>query len=255
MAARRPDHPHRFVRKYWRAGSGFLIMGSQADRAVFKPPAVGTSGTPSAIRSIRSESLCVMDWITTSTLLEDLADADNHTAWERFVGRFRAPMVRFACGMGLSDADAEDVAQETLLAFAEAYRQGRYDRSQGRLSRWLFGIAFRQALGRRRSGARDARLQRQAPTSAFWDQTPDEETASRLWDQQWEQAVLEACLRRVREEVEPMTWRAFERICRSARPAAEVAGELGIEVKAVYNAKYTVMKRIRELRADLERQM
>jgi len=192
-----------------------------------------------------------MDWITTSTILQDLADFSNQSAWERFATRFRSPIVNFARRMGLSEADAEDTAQETLVAFAEAYRQGRYDRTKGRLSQWLFGIAFRQALSERRGAARRARLTAQANGSSFGADVVDD-AAAKLWDQEWEQALLQTCLLRARQEVEPTTFRAFELLMREGRTPADVAAELRVPVKSVYNAKYTVLKRMRELRAGIE---
>ena len=193
-----------------------------------------------------------MDWITTSTILEDLADYAKQDAWTRFGERFRDPIERFARQMGLSHADAEEAAQETLLAFAESYRGGRYDREKGRLSQWLFGIAFRQALATRRSVMRREKVTSQAQDSSFWRNVPDQNSAGRLWEQQWEEAVVELCLRRVRQEVEPATMRAFEAVVCQGQTAAVAARTLGVPVKAVYNAKYTVLKRMRQLRTDLE---
>ena len=94
-----------------------------------------------------------MTWVTTATVLQNLRDYDNREAWGSFAERFRRPVVSFARGMGLKTADAEDVAQETMLAFAEAYRKGSYDPAKGRLSKFLFGIAYRQSLKFRRAGA------------------------------------------------------------------------------------------------------
>jgi DNA-directed RNA polymerase specialized sigma24 family protein len=96
------------------------------------------------------------DWVTTSTILGGLRDFEDRASWERFVARFRAPIVRLALGHGLEAADADDVAQETLVAFADGFRAGRYDAQQGRLSSWLFGIAYRQVLRARapKSGLR-----------------------------------------------------------------------------------------------------
>jgi len=193
-----------------------------------------------------------MEWLTTSTILQDLSDYANRAAWERFSRRFRPPILRFARKLGLSEADAEDAAQEALAAFAAAYREGQYDRSKGRLSRWLFGIAYRQVLGVRRADGRRAQLAQQAERNSFWADVPDENTSSRVWDEEWEQALLEQCLDRVRQEVEPRTMRAFELVMQPDRKPADVAQELGVPIKAVYNAKYTVLKRVRELRAALE---
>ena len=59
-----------------------------------------------------------MTWLTTATVLQKLRDFENRDAWDSFADRFRRPVISFARGMGLKPADAEDVAQETLLAFA-----------------------------------------------------------------------------------------------------------------------------------------
>lgn len=193
-----------------------------------------------------------MEWITTSTILTDLADFTNRQAWERFVHRFRDPIGRFGRQMGLSEADAEEAAQDTLLAFAESFRNGQYDRAKGRLSRWLFGIAYRQLLARRRSAFRRRSVALQTEESGFLDQIPGEADAQQWWEQEWEQAMLELCLHRVRQEVEPPTMRAFELVMRGGRTPAEAAKELGIPTKAVYNAKFRVLKRLRALRREIE---
>jgi RNA polymerase sigma-70 factor (ECF subfamily) len=192
-----------------------------------------------------------MDWLTTSTILQDLGDFSNQVAWRQFAERFRSPIVRFARKLGLSDADAEEVAQETLVAFAAAYRDGRYDRSKGRLSRWLFGIAYRQIRNAQRRVARRAGVEAPPDRSSFWADVPDKE-ASTHWDEQWEQALLDLCLQRVRQEVEPATMQAFELVMQANRSPADVAHELGVPVKTIYNAKYTVLTRVRELCAALE---
>lgn len=192
-----------------------------------------------------------MTWITTATVLQNLRDYHNRDAWGAFTERFRRPIISFARGMGLKTTDAEDVAQETLLAFAEAYRKGQYDSSKGRLSKFLFGIAYRQALKFRRGGAPGAGGGRLAqPESGFWSEVPeaDEARASNIWDTQWESSVLHDCLQQARGEFEPVTFRAFELVVREELEPTAAAAELGINVKSVYNAKHRVLKRIRALR-------
>jgi RNA polymerase sigma factor (sigma-70 family) len=188
------------------------------------------------------------DWITTSTILGGLRDFEDRGAWEHFVARFRAPIVHLAVGQGLKRADAEDVAQESLLAFADGFRAGRYDVSKGRLSRWLFGIAYRQIL--RARGARD---RRDDEMPADLPEIADDAEATRSWDVEWERAILAQCMERARIEVQPQTFRAFELAAIENRDAAAVAEELGIDVRAVYNAKHRLLKRIRELRESMER--
>lgn len=188
-----------------------------------------------------------MEWITTTTILHDLRDYSNQSAWERLAARFRRPIVRFAREMGLSASDADDVAQETLLAFAEAFRRDGYDPQRGRLSKWLFGIAFRQALAARRK-----RNRAEHDGESALQHVSDENSATLAWDREWEQAMLGECLERVRGEFESATYAAFALTVIEGAEAADAARQLNVPLKSVYNAKHRVLKRIRELRAELE---
>lgn len=192
------------------------------------------------------------DWITTSTILGGLRDFEDRRAWARFVERFRVPIVRLAQGQGLPLADAEDVAQETLLAFADGFRAGSYDVEKGRLSRWLFGIAYRQILRAREARDRRGALARAGDSADGWQHVADETEATRSWDVEWERAILEQCLAQARREVQPRTFRAFELTAIENRDAQDAAAELALDVKAVYNAKHRLLKRIRELRGTME---
>ncbi|MBK7403317.1 MAG: sigma-70 family RNA polymerase sigma factor [Phycisphaerales bacterium] len=187
-----------------------------------------------------------MEWITTTTVLHDLRDFANEDAWGRFVGRFRAPIASFGRSLGLPGPDAEDLAQQALTEFAAAYRDGRYDRQQGRLSSWLFGIAYRQGLRLLRES------RRQPVHDSGLAEAPDQAAATNMWEGEWERAVLGQCIDRVRAEVEPQTFDAFALVVQRGLGPQEAAADLGISIKAVYNAKHRVLRRIRELRAELE---
>lgn len=193
-----------------------------------------------------------MEWVTTSTLLEGLRDFGNQNAWNRFEERFRKPLIRFARKMALDTSEAEDAAQETLIAFAETYRGGAYDRKKGRLSNWLFGIAFRQVLNRRREIARRRAKVRSVDDTKFWAGIADEGAAEADWDREWAQARLHQSLDVVRQEVKPATLRAFQALVLENRSPEEVAAELGMTQNGVSVAKHRVLKRLRELARQWE---
>lgn len=187
------------------------------------------------------------DWVTTSTVLDRLHDFDNRQTWDRFASTMRRPIVLMACRMGLTRSDADDVAQETLIQFATRFRRGLYQRSKGRLSKWLFGIAFREVLHARRKLARrefqwpvDPVAEVPSPAS-HRPGTPVE-----AWEREWRLTLLRHCIARIRRETRPLAFRAFERVVRDGCAPADVAHELGISVKAVYNAKHRVLQRLRE---------
>ena len=193
-----------------------------------------------------------MDWQTTTTILGRLRNFDDRAMWERFHARFNRPIAAFARRFGLSDAQIEDVVQETLLAFAHAYQQGKYDRSQGRLSSWLFGIAYRQAANYKRADRDDSRRARQAEQTGFWQGVPDEPSASKAWETDWMEGVLRDCLAQVRREVSETTYRAFEFVEQRGLSAEEAGAQLGMTREAVYVAKHRVLKRLRELSREYE---
>lgn len=188
--------------------------------------------------------------VTSTTLLQGLRDPANRTAWAGYVGRYRPLVVAWARRLGLPHGDAEDLAQAALLDFSSAYRAGRYDRSRGRLSSWLFGIVrnhvrrWHEHAGRERA--------RGTAGEAVLEQVPAEDALERLWREEWAAAVLRAALAQVRREVAPATLRAFERFVLDELPAAQVARELDTTQNAVFKAKRRVLARVRELLPELE---
>ena len=88
------------------------------------------------------------------------ARAGDEAAYRWLLDRYRARVVRLAAHVLRRDGEAEDVAQE---AFLKAFRRLPSFRGEGRFSAWLFGIAVRLCLDRRRS----ARWAREVPEDAI----------------------------------------------------------------------------------------
>jgi RNA polymerase sigma-70 factor (ECF subfamily) len=190
--------------------------------------------------------------VTSTTLLEGLRDPANRTVWLDFVGRYRPLIVRYGERLGLAAEDAEDVAQASLLAFCEAYRERRYDRERGRLREWLFGIVHNQVKNWQRRLGRQGSRSAETGGEAIFSGLESREGQEQLWEAEWRDAVARACLEEVRREVQESTFRAFERFALEGLPAEVVAAELGLTPNAVYTAKRRVLRRVRELRPLLE---
>ncbi len=189
--------------------------------------------------------------ITSTMLLEGLREADNATVWQQYVDRYRPLILEYARRAGVRTDDAEDIAQQALAAFADAYRAGRYDRDKGRLRDWLFGIVRNQLRHWYQRG-RGREVQITGESSDFFAKVEDKEHMQAGWNEQWRAAVLEQCLLRVRGEVQPSTWDAFDLFACRGWPAARVAEHLGISPDAVFGAKRRVLNRVRELQPLLE---
>lgn len=194
----------------------------------------------------------VVEWETTTIMLERLREPQDD-AWKVFMDRFRRPLLSFAMRSGLSQAQAEDATQEAMLSFIEGYRSGRYDRSRGRLGSWLFTLAYQSIRSQRRDAARDAK---QSPSlvgrTTFFSALPDEENARSDWEQDWDRHLLAECLTQLRAELNATHMRAFELAALKEVPAETVAEELGISRDSVYQIRFRALKRLSELREELD---
>ncbi len=194
--------------------------------------------------------------VTTATctvLLEGLKDPNNEAVWRDYVGRYRPLIVNYAQRFDIAGADAEDIAQQTLAAFATAYQAGHYEREKGRLRTWLFGIARNHILNWcRRGRPREVAVGGRDDHTDFFEKVGGENQLEALWNEEWHDAVLRQCLLLVRGEVKEHTYEAFVLFAVEGKPAQEVAERLKITQNAVFGAKRRILRRIRELQPQMD---
>jgi RNA polymerase sigma factor (sigma-70 family) len=187
---------------------------------------------------------------TTTALLEDLVDPANEEVWREFDARYRPILVAFGRRLGLTAEDAADAAQETLVRFVSSYRQGRFDRTRGRLRSWIIGIARHCIMDIH--NARATRRERRGISAV--DEVPDEDGLVAIWDAERDEAILARGIEelRARSAADPRTLEAFERVALRQQRPADVAEQLGMTPNDVYLAKHRCLKRLREIVTELE---
>jgi RNA polymerase sigma-70 factor (ECF subfamily) len=193
-----------------------------------------------------------MDWATTTMILDGLKASDDAAVWGKFCGHFNPLIANFAKHIGLSPRDAEDAAQETMLAFLKAYRSGKYDRGKGRLSDWLFGIARNVILDFRKRLPREQLVADRSEGTSFWQLLEDPDAARISWQIQWRRMVLAACIEQIKKEVDPAVFEAFKLYALDDMPVEEVSQRLNISHNAVYIAKSRILSRLRQLESEFE---
>lgn len=121
--------------------------------------------------------------------LRQIADG-NRQAFTPLVERYQRPLFGFLGRMGLAQAQAEEIAQETFLRVWQ--NLGQYDPKRAEFSTWLFTIARRLALNEleRASVKQETAQDENHPETASDDALPLE----RL-EQQEQQQRLQAALR------------------------------------------------------------
>jgi RNA polymerase sigma factor (sigma-70 family) len=190
---------------------------------------------------------------TRPSLLVRLRDNDDHEAWAQFVAIYGPLIYGFGRKQGLQDADAADLTQEALGQAARSMRGLDYDPGRGSFRGWLFTVVrhllarLRKRLQRAGEGTGDSEALERLEQIA-----QDEEALSALWDVEHERHVYAWASSRVRQEVQPSTWEAFQKTAVEGRPPIEAAKELGMTLAAVYLAKNRVMQRLKAHVRELE---
>jgi len=185
---------------------------------------------------------------TSTILLEGIKDGGNQSAWREFDARYRPLLMAVARRLNLSDADAEDAAQEALAAFTRGYRQGSYRRQQGRLRDWLTGIMAHKVRDVQRQ-----RQRREEVLAAVATELEDcDQSVRAAMEVEWTRATLRQCLEEIRQDVSPLMYESFELSALQLWPARQVAERLGITIDAVYQNKTRVLVRLRELLPRME---
>lgn len=187
-----------------------------------------------------------MSTVTHTALLVGLQASSNDEVWSEFYARYQPLLVSVGRRLGLSDQDAQDAAQEALLAFADGYRQGKYDRSKGRLRTWLFGIAIKKIRDVQRRNGKNFAIVEPADKTRVLNAMADDHSISQVWETEWERRLLQVCMENVCRHMEVSTVKAFELFVLKEWPAERVASHLGVSRNAVFKAKRRVLSRMRE---------
>jgi len=196
-----------------------------------------------------SSSDSILATRTTTKLLDALRDLSNEPAWAQIDSRYRPVIAGLARRLGLNETDAEEAAQQTLSAFVREYRAGRYDRSKGRLSSWILGIARNTALQIRRANQRPG----SGGDADAIANVVDERALRSIWEDERDRSIFNRALSMLREEaaVDDRTLLAFELVALRMVPAAEAAARCDMSVDQVYVAKSRITKKLRELTKQL----
>jgi RNA polymerase sigma factor (sigma-70 family) len=169
-------------------------------------------------------------------------------------------LLALAKRVGLQDADAQDVVGTTLGDFTQAYRDGKYDRTRGRLRDWLKGI-LRNNISRHfsRISADAKRLERCGQQISEESRGPAlldmlVESVDEATDREWQLDLLNEALTVLRQECQVDTYQAFDLYAIKQWPARKVAEFLKVPINTVHQAKSRSLARLRAIVARLERE-
>ena len=213
-------------------------LPAEADTAKLEPTDPGSPGldaAPPEADASESLSSCVLGQIK----------AKDPLAWERMVKLYGPMIYRWARRAGLQTADSADVVQEVFRAVALYIADFEAERTAEGFRAWLWTITKNTLTDhfRKQSGAPASGEDAFEATVAH---EPDFPEPDDLQTPSPDVAMVHRVLHNIRPDFQDTTWDAFWETTALNRTAAETAESLNMSKSAVRQAKYRVLKRLRD---------
>jgi len=196
-------------------------------------------------------------------LLNRLKNAEDQPSWQVFFDTYWQLIHCVARKAGLTDAEAEDVVQETVITAAKHLPSFHYDPKVCSFKTWLLRLTRWRIIDQ---------LRKRLPVSRWGDETmkEDDATATALldqltggvapdlegvWSSEWEKFVLAEAIERVKRRARPEQFQIFDLYALKGMPISEVASLLHVSTARIYLTKHRVGKLLKAELRELDLKM
>jgi len=191
---------------------------------------------------------------TRSSLLGRLANWDDQQSWEEFRALYSGLIRRTARRAGLTEAEAEDIEQETLLRVAKNIRN--FEPAGGNFKGWLLNQVCWRIGDHFRNLAVEEKHRHHTLRRGEEDQTATEERVAdpadlgKVWEEEWQRTLLERAVACVCRRANPKHAQIFDLCLLRGQSVSEVARALGVSLMTVYLVKTRLG---RDLKREVDR--
>ena len=198
---------------------------------------------------------------TRASLLLRLRDWGNEGSWQDFYDTYWRLIYHVGIKAGLTDAEAQDTVQETVLAVAKNIKAFQYDTLRCSFKSWLLLITRQRIIWqlRRRSPPSPRDNQRNAETSrtASIERIPDPnaEDLAEVWDLEWKKNLTTAAIERVKKHVRPRQFQIFDLYVLQNWAARDVSRTLKVSFAQIYLSKHRVSALLKKEVQKLENEL
>ena len=198
---------------------------------------------------------------TRSSLLSRLKDWDDAESWQDFFNTYWKLIYNTAIKSGLSDVEAQDVVQDTVLSVAKKMREFKYDSARGSFKAWLLQLTrwriINQLKKRLPSSRMEARAGDDTSGTSLAERVPDPAQADmdEFWEKEWQKNLVGAAIENVKQNVNPKHYEIFHLHVVKKLPSAKVAASLNVNRAQVYLATHRVSALVKKEVRRLEKKM
>jgi len=181
---------------------------------------------------------------TRRSLISRLRNGQDNDSWRDFFQTYWKLIYGFAIRCGCSDAEAEEVVQETVISISRKMPEYRYDPAVCSFKGWLMHVTNWRVIDqlRKRRTGKEMPLSLDASAANLIEQmagsAPSE--LETLWEQEWQKNLIDAAMERVKRKVNAEHYQIFYLLLVKGHSPRKVASMLKINVARVYLAKHRV---------------
>jgi RNA polymerase sigma factor (sigma-70 family) len=198
---------------------------------------------------------------TRRSLLSRLKQSNAQESWREFFDTYWRLIYVTALNAGLTDTEAQEVVQETVLTIVKKIRSFRYDPAIGSFKGWLLTIVRWRIADQFRKRPR----QIQPPSSHRLTETSGTATLERIadpaainleavWEEEWQRTLFAAALSRVKRQANARHYQMFDLHAVKHWSVDKVAQTLGVSAGQVRLAKHRITALMRREVARLEKE-
>jgi len=190
---------------------------------------------------------------TRTTLLERLRNLQDHASWQQFFDTYWKLIYCAAIKSGLSDQEAEEVVQETIIGVARNMETFEYRPESCSFKGYLMHITRRRIIDRLRKQGRRPLFVPLAPGASTGTSDPgiqvvDEAAGNafvQVWNEEWEKNLMDAALERVKKAVKPEHYQIFYLYGVKKMPLKKVCELLNVSAAKVYVVQHRVARMVK----------
>ena len=199
-----------------------------------------------------------MAFTTKKTLLAKVRAGDE-ISWREFYDTYRPLIFLVGRDCGLTSGENEELVQQVMCEIFQKDILSKYsidevpkeitfvyDPSKGRFRHYLKAIIRNQAL----------KLYHKRSGFASMDEVPEPVAEAKFdsnWDEEWKMHLFSQALEELKNQVQAVTYSAFEMYALQGRPVKDVAAFLNLSVNSVYVAKNRCISTLKDIIKDLEK--
>ncbi len=194
---------------------------------------------------------------TRRSLLDRLRHWEDQSSWREFFNTYWKFVYGVAIRSGLSDQEAEDVVQETVISVAKKMPEFVYDPAKCSFKGWLMHVTrlrIMDQLRRRQPAFQQVSLRDDdSRRTATIDDIADPSAGAALdesWDEEWERNLVDAAMERVKLRVKPEHYQIFHLSAVKGLGTREVARMLQVNAGQIYLIRHRLAK---EVKREVER--